>query len=244
MCGVGRVCARGALLALGLALSLAPPAGALSQAYTIGPGSQFTPSGRQAEALSGEFEVSLVSRLCFPGLPGGFKSCNLLYEFGALSLSSDGLELEMEPIQPIPGRFEFSFTDLSVLTPNPPEIEGFIVERSTLPPQFQHEQRFRDLVLRTSDSGVPSNQLLFDVFGSFEFPDEISLDLELVEIVRLVIFDSNGGQVSSSSSTTLGSLALSAVPVPEPGTALLVGGGLVLIGAASRRRATGRRSAA
>jgi hypothetical protein len=225
--------ARALGLALALSLPGATPSGAVSQSYLLGPGATFTPAGAAAESLAGDFELTLVLAICPQGMP--LEDCRFDYDVSQLAFTSPGLDLDAAPPQAIPGLLEFSFSDLGVDPPDPPEMGGFVVERSTLPPQAQHEQRFRDLVLRTSAAGVPDNQLVFDPAGPLEFPVVISFDLELVEVLRLVIFDSSGDHVSTLSTTTLGTLAFAATPVPEPGAGALLGGGLALLAASSRR---------
>jgi hypothetical protein len=225
----------GLVLCLSLALGLASPAAASSQAYVLAPGSLFTPAGGGSEALAGGFDLSLVLGNCQPP-PGEQIPCNVSYDFGALAFTSEGLDLELAPAQPIPGLLELSFADLRLSAPDPPELAGLVVERSTLPPQAQHEQRFRDLVLRTSSAGAPDNQLVIDPLGSLPLPSQISFDLELVEIQRLVLFDGIGGSsLRTLSTSVLGTLSLDATPVPEPTSAALLGAGLALLAAALRR---------
>jgi len=231
MGSVGRVRGRAILLGLGLALWLAAPAGAVSQIYSLDPGSQFTPAGGEAEALSGGFEISFEG-FCLVG--GTSEDCLLWYRFAGLDLAGDGLNLTLTPPAPIPGIFELSLPELTADHPDPPEIRRLVVERTTLPPLFAGEHRFRDLVLSTSGLGVPSNQFVFDPAGSLEFPSEISFDLELEEDLRIAFFNGVEFQVSTLSTTTVGTLSLTASPVPEPHTATLLGGGLALLAAASR----------
>ena len=109
-----------------------------------------------------------------------------------------------------------------------------MLERTTLPRQLAGVFRFRDLVLRTSESGAASNQLVFDPAESVMFPSQISLDLELVEIVRNSFFNGTSDSSSVQSRTTLGTLSLTATPVPEPRSAVLLGGGLALLAALGR----------
>jgi hypothetical protein len=45
---------------------------------------------------------------------------------------------------------------------------------------------------------VPGNQIGFDLAASHEFPTSIALDLELVDVRRLVIFDPNGATPARS----------------------------------------------
>jgi hypothetical protein len=240
MCGVRRVRARAAFLALGLALWLAPPTGAVSQVYGVGPASQFTPAGGEVEALSGGFEIEFAG-LCFGDPPD---TCLHRYRFSGLELTSDGLDLTLTPHVPIPGLTELSLPELEVDLPDPPELDDLVVERTTLPPQVQGEQRFRDLVLRTSALGIPSNQFVFDPAGSVMFPSGIAFDLELLEIVRVSFFNGVEDRANLVSNTTLGTLSLSATPVPEPHSAVLLGGGLAVLAATSLRRPTGPRSVA
>lgn len=205
---------RGVFLTVGLALCLAPPAGAISQAYSVDPGSQFTPAGGQAEAISGGFAIEPAA-------------CCLFFRFPSLNLAGPTLDLTLTPRVPIPGLLE-PLADLNYIYPDRLDMR-LVVERTTLPPQFQGEQRFRDLVLRASSAGPPANQFVVDMNYSLQFPKAIALDLELIQIDRLLIFDPVVDHLSTLSTTTLGTISLTATPVPEPGTALLLAVGLALL---------------
>ena len=69
---------------------------------------------------------------------------------------------------------------------------------------------------------------MFDA-GSILFPSTIALGLELIEMERVRYFDGAGYRSTLLSTTTLGTMSLTATPVPEPGAAVLFGAGLALL---------------
>jgi hypothetical protein len=218
-----------------LALGLALPGMAQAAAYEILPTSILLRDAGSSGPLAGSFELWLANLCIAPA--GQPLQCNepLIYRAAHLTFTGAGADLSGGPVLSLGGvplALDWLGDDVETgLRLAPLVISSTLLGERAIDAAVG-ERLVRDVLLvqgpgqSTRERGGP---------GTF-YPARLDLSLELVERERAIHFDADPNDnwhflpdLAGETSRTLGTLALQAVLVPEPGSGVLCLAGLLLL---------------
>ena len=237
---------RWALVALPLLSSLGLiTESAWSLPYAIAPGATFNSVSAPSVSLTGSFELVPWNFCTIPCEPDAYSMDNVVLATGGQTLSSGIVEpIAAGPVFPPPA-FKI-LSDQSVVTGEFP-IQRTITSEGPLsgdPDGYTYFEHFSELLFGPLDfiSGVPPEVLFSSPRG--QWPIEVTLAYAVIQRTGTALSGNDGsGTISSPrivdvQSETIGHVIFTAVPVPEPGTGLLVLIGMLGLG--WRRTGSGR----
>ena len=242
---------RWALIVLLLAslAHVAIPAPARALGYELAPGATFRLSGAPEFAvvpLSGSFDLVPWGLCTVPCLPNAYAMTNVVLSTGSNPLSS-GI------VEPIHAGLVASGPAFELLPDNSVQTGVFPIERTILeagmltddPHNHTDYETFveRSLGILLFLSDDPREVIHSDPRGTW--PTEITLAYTLIEKTGTARYGWDGSgsiylnEIVDSQSEVLGYTTFTARPIPEPGTASLVG--FALLGLAYQRRSANSR---
>ena len=228
------------------ALILAMPAPARALGYMLAPGATFEPSGAPpggALPLAGSFDLAAWGVCPLPCEPNAYGMMNVVLSTGGDLLSSGVVESIHAGLVISGPAFEV-LPDDSVQTGFFP-IERTIIETGILTDDPHNHTDYETFVERSLGillfvEDDPREVIHSDPRGTW--PIELTLAYTLIEKTGTARFGWDGtgsiyvNEIVDSQSEVLGYTTFTAHPIPEPSTALLLGLGLVGLGAAGKRR--------